>query len=255
MNYTKLVASLALATCSSWASAGIIIDSINVKMAKTPFRVGSTQSYDSARADFDTAFSGSAGYCDLALEAFTGIESRKTCGGSDGGFGALYTITGTNNGTTSFEFGLDWGRGGFLVTETQSGTSIEKVTQDIWWAKNWDNSLEYTLSEQGRFTLTLLGFENCCDGINSARYKNSYIRSGELLQDVPAGVAFDTKPGISGANQPLPVDDQWASTTLLPLEDQWQDLRVNAVPLPGSLPLLAVGGLILWRRRSPQAVS
>jgi hypothetical protein len=241
MNYTKLIASLTLATCSSWASAGIIIDSINVKMAKTPFRVDSADSYDSARAAFDTAFSGSAGYCDLALEAFTDIESRNTCGGSNGGFGALYTITGTNTGVTEFQFGLDWGYGGFIVAETEGATLLDRFTQNIWWAKNWSNSLAYTLSGQGSFTLTLLGFENCCDGINSARYQTKSI---DLLP------AIAQEQDLGGQLLPsVPVNE------ILPVSDEWQELRVNAVPLPGSLPLLAVGGLMLWRRRSPQAVS
>lgn len=250
MKYSRLVATLALATCSSWASAGIIIDSINVKMANTNYTVsgeGADGAYASAKKAFDAAYSGGNRYCNIDLDSLTDIASNTTCGGSKRDFGALYTITGNNQGITEFRFGMDWGRGGFVVAQAGDESAIDMHASDIWWSRSWTHSdvLPFTLEEQGRFTLTLLGFEGCCDGPNSAQYLNR-----DLESDQP----FTSGYPIVNLLEDTPLDGEFVQRAI-PVDQEWQALEVNAVPLPGSLPLLAVGGLILWRRRSLNAIS
>ncbi|WOJ97355.1 CCXG family PEP-CTERM protein [Congregibacter brevis] len=214
MRYSKLIAGLTLTACSSFASAGLVIESINVKMATTPYSVDDESTFSEAKSAFDTGTQ----YCDKDLEAFTGINSQTTCGGSNGGYGALYTITGSLSGSAEFQFGMDWGRGGFIRADFDDAP-VSLINDDIWWAKNWNKSneiLTYSFSDVGSFSLTLLGFEGCCDGINSAQYRT--FETGQIA-------AFNDAPA------------------------EWQALEVNAVPVPGSLPLMAIGALLVLRRR------
>lgn len=232
----------ALASCSSMASAGLMIDSITVKMTNTSFSARSTNqlseennavAFDNARSAFDNSF-GQQSFCDRSLDALVDVTARQTCGGSKRDYGAQYTITGTNTGITDFQFGLDWGRGGFISFESDGAEGdLLRQTNDVWWSRNWGNGdvINYRFDQLGDFTLTLLGFEGCCDGVNSVRYRSA---------------AFDDIASLSpGSNAVSPVRQN------TPVE--WTILSVNAseVPVPGSLALIALGaGLLLRRRRS-----
>ncbi|EAQ97508.2 MYXO-CTERM sorting domain-containing protein [Congregibacter litoralis] len=220
MRYTQLVAGLTIAAFSGLANAGLVIDSINVQMVSTEYSARDLGGDNGDRYDAALdAFNSSEGeVCSKDLEAFEGISYRKTCNGTREDYGALYTINGSLSGSVEFEFGLDWGLGGFILADYEDAP-IDYYNTDIWWSKNWNNSdvLSYEFSDVGSFSLTLLGFEGCCDGINSARYRT-----------------FETSQTARTTGQ--------TST-------EWQTLRVNAVPVPGSLPLMAVGALLLLRRR------
>ena len=224
MRYSKLIAGLALATCSTMASAGLVIDSINVQMVSTPFSARNLKEneVDDNFAIALSAFESSEGnVCSKDLAAFEGVSYRGTCGGDKENYGALYTITGSLSGGAEFQFGLDWGRGGFILADFEDAP-INYIDDDIWWGKNWNNSKEiltYSAADVGKFSLTLLGFEGCCDGINSARYQT-----------------WDT----SLLNEGEPVRNNLS---------EWNTLEVNAVPVPGSLPLMAIGALLILRRR------
>lgn len=219
MRYSKIIAGLALTACTSLASAGLVIDSINVQMVNTTFSARNLTGTDQERfAVASSAFEFSEGsVCSKNLTAFEDISYRGSCGGTRNDYAALYTITGSLSGGAEFQFGLDWGRGGFVLANS-SGAPLDYINDDIWWGGNWNNSSEiisYSLQDVGDFSLTLLGFEGCCDGINSARYRS--WDSTEASQRGP--------------------------------QSEWATLAVNAVPIPGSLPLVAMGALLLWRRR------
>jgi hypothetical protein len=227
MPYSKFIAGLALATCSGMASAGLVIDSINVQMVSTTFSARNLKENeeDDNFAKALSAFESSEGtVCSKDLDAFEGVSYRGTCGGTRNDYGALYTITGSLTGGAEFEFGLDWGRGGFILADFEDAP-INYIDDDIWWGKNWKNSKEiltYSFADVGKFSLTLLGFEGCCDGINSARYQT-----------------WDA-PEISLFNEEEPVRNNLS---------EWNTLEVTDVPVPGSLPLMAIGALLMWRRR------
>jgi len=39
------------------------------------------------------------------------------------------------------------------------------ITNDVWWAGNWDNALKLEKTfEKGSHTIIIYGAENCCDG-------------------------------------------------------------------------------------------
>ncbi|WOJ92541.1 PEP-CTERM sorting domain-containing protein [Congregibacter variabilis] len=224
MRYSNLIAGLALATCSGIASAGLVIDSINVQMVSTKFSARNLKGTgDENFAKALNAFESSEGsVCNEDLDAFEGVSYSGTCGGGKRNYGALYTIAGSLTGAAEFQFGLDWGRGGFIVADSKDA-SVKYFNEDIWWAKNWNKKSEvknYVLEDVGKFSLTLLGFEGCCDGINSAQYRTWDTNTVQTLQ-----------------------------RSRLPEPSEWQTLEVNAVPVPGSLPLMAIGALLMWRRR------
>lgn len=226
MRFSKIIAGLTLATCSNLASAGLVIDSINVQMVSTSFSArGLEGTNEQNLATALNAFESSeSAVCSEDLDALEGVSYRGTCGGTRNDYGALYTITGSLSGGAEFQFGLDWGRGGFIFADS-AGDSLDYYNEDIWWSTNWNNSdvKSYVLADAGDFSLTLLGFEGCCDGINSAQYRT---------WETPQVSTF-------GENPQIPVGNT----------SEWSTLEVNAVPVPGSLPLMAIGALLMWRRR------
>ncbi|GAB5412486.1 MAG: hypothetical protein Cons2KO_00890 [Congregibacter sp.] len=191
--------------------------------------------YNNARSAFDDSYRTDS-FCNQSLDALVDITAKTTCGGSGRDYGSLYTITGRNEGVTEFEFGMDWGRGGFLSLDIGGESELFRLDEDIWWGRNWGNSDVFglTLGEMGDFSLTLLGFEGCCDGINSVRYR-SIATEGSLFE-----TSF-TAPGSRSRGREL--------QSLASDPGQWRALEVNDVPLPGSLPLVALGGLLLLQRR------
>lgn len=254
MNTKALALGLICSAATSVADAGIIIDSINVMMTKSTYntrsydrRFSTENAYIDASKAFDTAFANNGG-CNENVEALHEITYTSNCAKSKRDYGAKYTISGNNSGITTFQFGMDWGRGGFLALDADGDESISRFTsEDIWWRRNWNDGdvINFVLSTQGDFTLTLLGFEGCCDGYNNARYTNAPLRSGELLENVEQ-FDFDNLEDDQLANAVFNRGgDQLRG--LPPGSSEFQALAVNAVPTPGSLPLLGLGALVLWR--------
>jgi len=237
------------------ANAGLIIDSINVQMVSTNY---SARNQTGRSADLFAnalgAFSSAPGaVCSQDLQALEGVSYRDTCGGSRNNYGALYTITGSLSASAEFEFGLDWGRGGFILADFD-GASVDYINDDIWWGKNWSNPdvLSYSFADVGDFSLTLLGFEGCCDGINSARYRT--VTS--VVPTIPPGLfvndfndANDPFSNIGGGTGFGAGNDPRGFSPTNEIAGEWQTLEVNAVPVPGSLPLVAIGALLMLRHR------
>ena len=252
MNTKSIFTGIVFSAAACTAQAGLIVDSINVKMANSTYNARGDNDSDYAGAS--SAFlNGADGGCDLNVEAFTGLSYRSTCGGSKRNYGAQYTISGVNTGVTAFQFGLDWGRGGFFSLD--AGGSIETsafTDQDIWWGNNWLNSdvINFNLTTQGAFTLTLLGFEGCCDGANSARYANMATESTRLLD------GFSNEPFVTSLQN---TKNFQPAGVIMPMNDpSWQALEVNRVadvPTPASLPLIGLGALLMYgaRRRRAKA--
>lgn len=270
MRYSTLIAGLTIATCSSFANAGLVIDSINVQMVNTDYSARNKTGNNADRfADALDAFSSAKGsVCSQDLQALEGVSYRGTCGGTRRNYGALYTISGSLSGSAEFEFGLDWGRGGFILADFD-GASIDYINDDIWWSKSWNNRdvLSYGFAGVGDFTLTLLGFEGCCDGINSARFRtlatpppspssvllaNDFNDSNDGGFSPVLGDGGGFEGGNNVGNNVDPIDGINGLRQLPSTNEafgEWSILEVNAVPAPGSLPLMAVGALLMLRRR------
>ncbi|MEM1143806.1 MAG: MYXO-CTERM sorting domain-containing protein [Pseudomonadota bacterium] len=263
----KVLCAIGLSSIAAVSQAGIIIDSIDVEMTSTKYNARANANRlapDGSRLDPATAFAAADGAfntaarengsCMQAVEAFDSITYQDLCEGGRRNYGARYTISGSNSGVTNFQFGLDWGRGGFLSFESEESNGVSSlVSEDIWWRKRWSDRdvIDFTIAAQGDFTLTLLGFEGCCDGINSARYRNWSLPSelddmGGLGLDpqVTAGDAFLNTQLVSAASGP----------TAVPGDAGWTTLAVNAVPVPGSM-ALALSGLLLVQGRRRRVAS
>lgn len=253
------------------ADAGVIIDSINVKM--TGMRYGVRNSADpaatfaSARTDFDRAFATAGSPCNVDLAALTDVSYRGACGSnSQRDYGSLYTITGSVMGPAVFEFGLDWGRGGFIAETSGSDGSLVYLDEDVWWRKNWDDedvqgkgteaAASILIPQASSFTLTLLGFEACCDGVNSGRYRSLGYSTdsgpGPLTLDYGDSPGLAIPMGTLSSNQPNTLTSTFTfGNGLIPVtsDGAWNELAVNAVPLPANLPLLCIGAAFLARGR------
>ena len=130
-------------------------------------------------------------FCNITVDSFTALTARDTCEGRRRNYSALYTINGSVTGTVEFQFGMDWGCGGFMFLEDDPNPRLQYANTDIWWRRRCNNRdvLTYRISDTANFSSTLLGFEGSCDGFNSARNRSwEYPRVGAatLAQQAPA---------------------------------------------------------------------
>lgn len=175
------VAPLAGVFLAGAAQAGLLVSSIDMYVAKTKYQVTESSDFTEALAVFDFAFENKP-VCTVSVESFDSVGSVSSCGGPRKNTGTLFQISGRNTGSNELEFGLDWGRGGFSSVSLAGGSGVEKYTQDIWWRHNWNNKnvLNIELNETGEFTMLLLGFEACCNGTNSARWRSTDVTQGDV---------------------------------------------------------------------------
>lgn len=227
---SKLVSGIGALILATSAQAGLIVRSIDMAVVDTKFDSTSLPGWmsDESAALLSYLVGFLPAYnnpdtllCDISVDAFDGL-SAGTCGGGSQNHGTLYTVSGTATGPVELEFGLDWGRGGFtLLALDGMAPQLERHKSDIWWNRDWNHSdvLDFLIPQSGDFLFLGLGFEGCCDGINSARWR--------------------------------PVGGNNYSASLVGGPGQWQTLAVNNVPEPGAAYLLAIGlaGFVVTRRR------
>ncbi len=181
---------------------------------------GYSVSGNETAADLLTAFNTSnPSYCDdISLNSFTNVSSNNLCGGGNSNLAYLIDVNFSlaETKTIDFQAGMDWGRGGGVIEDG----NLEYITSDdIWWSYNWGNTdvieTSHVLSG-GSHTLRWIGFEGCCNGLSSLRFR------------VDGGAWED----LSAAN--------FSSYEGTP----------SSVPVPAPLMLITLGGLWLARRRS-----
>lgn len=201
------------------AQATLIVRSIDVAMVETGFNSRDIPGYVSddaalalATLQFVSAWANpEKRICELASAAFENLSSRGTCDGPQSNVGTLFSISGSASGATEIQFGLDWGRGGFSVLQMAGlGSQIERYTTDIWWGRNWNHQdvLSFVIPQTSEFRLVGLGFDACCNGSASARWRalgpdpGTRDESGEwqtLAQSVPSpGSAYLIGLGLCG---------------------------------------------------------
>ena len=113
-----------------------------------------------------------------SVTTFEGVDTSLYAGSISGDYSVMMTTT-LNiavAGDYHFQVGADWGGGGGVaLTDTGSGTILNEYVTDenIWWGYNWNHgdviSTSYNLGV-GSYTLTWLGFEDCCAGSSDVRF-------------------------------------------------------------------------------------
>jgi len=112
----------------------------------------------------------------------TGLENISTAvyaGGVTQNYSLLLSTTLEVGvaGTYTFQVGTDWGRGGAAALIDNSNGSIVServITDDVWWANNWNNPDVFTttfdFAAGDSYTLQWVGFEDCCGGSTTLRF-------------------------------------------------------------------------------------
>lgn len=236
---SKVATGLAALLLAGAAQANLIVQSIDVTMVHTTHNSRLLPAAMPVEAAFIASFLGGflPAYadsnnviCDLSVDAFDKLTSHQSCDGSKRNIGTLFAVSGSTEADTQLQLGLDWGRGGFIALSTGGlAPEITRYNSDIWWKRNWNHGdvLDFIIPKTPKFLLIGLGFEGCCDGFNSARWRSLGGSTPSLftqsLLDEPLN-----EPG------------------------EWQVLAVNAaVPVPGGVYLLGIGLLgLAYSRRS-----
>ncbi len=158
------------------AQAGLLVTAIDMSVAHSTFSVTSANDFGDAQNAYELAFAGDP-ICAIPVATFNRVGAASAqCGGPRRNTVTAFSITGSNSGNTELEFGLDWGRGGYISLAVDGApATVDKYNEDIWWGYNWRNSdvLGLNISGSGSFDLLLLGFEGCCNGTNSARWRSN----------------------------------------------------------------------------------
>lgn len=236
----------ALLIAAGSAHASLIVNSIDVSFVNTRFNAKTLP--DGMLDEDKLALAFSEGFlpsfndpdkhlCTTSLAEFDAINSRETCGGPRRNLGSLFMISGYAEHDSLLQLGLDWGLGGFLVTALGDHTlMIDYLDSDIWWKKRWSDSdvVELFLPAATEFVLMGLGFERCCDGYFSGRWR-SLEEPDESLPGTYATHAV-------GREAPM---------------TEWNLLQVNAppaqVPAPAGGLLMGIGLLALACSRRRRA--
>ena len=238
---SKVATGLAALLLAGTAQANLIVQSIDLTLVNTNYNsrslsraMSAEDAYMTSLADgFMSAKSDSNNViCDLSLDVFDKLTSHESCDGSKRNIGTMFTISGSVESDTQLQLGLDWGRGGFIALSTGGlAPEITRYNSDIWWKKNWSHGdvLDFIIPKTPQFLLIGLGFEGCCDGFNSARWRSL------------------AAPAAASAASTFAVGRQ--------APEEWNLLEVNApasVPVPGGAYLLGLGllGLAATRRQA-----
>lgn len=151
------------------------------------------------------------GYCSRDLPSHTNFNNNDVCGGPNNNIGWKFDhdfFEPTAQGTWQFQFGIDWGWGGFCyldddVFNAAAGTwgtavlsiftrSYSNIETQLWWSGSWSNPAVFRTSDftvsAGRHRLTCYAAENCCDGRQSAQYR----RNGGAWRDLSTANLADT---------------------------------------------------------------
>lgn len=114
-----------------------------------------------------------AGYCQEIIPDFTGVNNGGTCGSSRNiAFWIEAYFYADRNGNWEFRYSPDFGHGGGLYVDGQ--IIEEDWDDDLWWNYDWNNKnvLEGKINlKEGWHKLFVIGFEGCCDGLQSLQFK------------------------------------------------------------------------------------
>ena len=125
----------------------------------------------------------SAGYGTTTVSIYDNISNHSLFSGgsyTDIAFKSTidFYVSAENAGAWQFRAGVDFGHGGTMYVD---GIAYDFKTNDMWWNGSYGDSSQYLSINSlnlaaGNHTLSLYGFEGCCDGYQQAQF--SYGGSG-----------------------------------------------------------------------------
>ena len=210
MKKTLLALTLAALSCGIAQASVIKFEAANA----TSGFLGNAAAYQGA---VDTALLG-ASYATQNVASYNNVTHASLFGGNSN-FAMKSTVSFglLTAGSYDFRAGVDFGFGGAMFLD---GVAVDFHGNDMWWNGSYSNSSQYFAASAslaaGNHTLTIYGFEGCCDGAQQAQFR----KAGQQF------ASFGATDGLPGT-----------------------------VPEPASIALLMTGvGLIgLSRRRKHQA--
>ncbi|MFB9244691.1 CCXG family PEP-CTERM protein [Massilia antarctica] len=181
-----MLAAASLALAGSVNASTIVIESASA----TPS--GLLSDAAAYRSAVDGALQG-ATYAKTSVDSYNNITHASLFGGNSN-FALKSTISfgvsEANAGVWQFRAGVDFGFGGALFL---NGVALDSKSHDMWWDGQYSNPSQYFNATvnlaAGNHTLTIYGFEGCCDGGQQAQFL------------APAGTftSFSTKDNLVSA--------------------------------------------------------
>jgi hypothetical protein len=187
-NLPWVLAAAALAVAGSVCASTITIESASATPSGTLSDAGAYQSA------VNGALQGPS-YNKTTVDSYNNITHASLFGGSTN-FALKSTInfgvTEANAGLWQFRAGVDFGYGGALFL---NDVALDSKSHDMWWAGQYNNTSQYFNAAAnlgaGNHTLTIYGFEGCCDGGQQAQFMapagifTSFSNTDNLVSAVP----------------------------------------------------------------------
>ncbi|RSZ55556.1 PEP-CTERM sorting domain-containing protein [Massilia atriviolacea] len=187
-NLPWVLAAAALAVGGSVCASTITIESASAKPSGLLSDAGAYQSAVNAALQGPT-------YTKTTVDSYNNITHASLFGGSSN-FALKSTInfgvTQATAGLWQFRAGVDFGYGGALFL---NDVALDVNSHDMWWAGQYNNASQYFNAAvnlgAGNHTLTIFGFEGCCDGGQQAQFMapgasfTSFSNTDKLISAVP----------------------------------------------------------------------
>ena len=171
MRLNQLITTIFLTVSASIAHAGLVVSDIQMDIVHTKYNY--TYGVNNLSHDMSDALDAIADGDLKCSKSLTEIDMVRPCG-QRRNYGQKIDISLSTSEKVYIEVGTDWGRGGLFALNGD----VTNVLGDTWWARRWNHGDVIDIEIGAGFSgvLTLIGFEGCCGGQTSVRYRTDDSR-------------------------------------------------------------------------------